>query len=83
MRNLVMDSEELELCRQELKEIEINLENIRKQYERNDDNVVEVFNTFDCHIERISNMSKWQKQFIDVEILKLVIKKRENKNGTR
>lgn len=71
-----MDSEQMETWRDELDQIEINLENIRKQYERNDDNVVEVFNIFDCHLERINNMSKWQKQFIDVEILKLVNKEK-------
>lgn len=64
MRILVMDAEELMLCKEELDQIEINLENIRKQYERNEDNVVEVFNTFDCHLERISNMSKWQNNLL-------------------
>ena len=59
----------------ELAEIEITLKRIKNQYEETE-NVVEVVDNFQCHLTRISNMSKWQKQFIDVEILKLVNKEK-------
>lgn len=62
----------MEIWKKELKEIESNLETIRKQYERTEETVVEVVDNFQCHKERINKLSTWQKQFFDIEILKMV-----------
>lgn len=63
-----MDSDQMETWREELQQIEINLENIRKQYQ---EPIYEEANTYQKHLERIRKLSPHQKVLIDPEILKL------------
>lgn len=65
-----MDSEELMLCKEELDQIEINLENIRKQYQEPTQTKIEKVK-FEKHLERIRKLSPHKKILIDPEILKL------------
>ena len=66
-----MDAEELMLCKEELRQIEINLEIIRKIYQEPPQSKIETTN-FEKHLNRIRNLSPYQKALIDPEILKLL-----------
>jgi len=67
-----MDSEELQMCRDELAEIYQNMENIRKEYnqpkETDTENDIEIYNK---HKTRLEKLSVFHKSLIDPKILKM------------
>lgn len=66
-----MDSEQMEMWRAELDQINKNLEVIKNQYEYTKEPIYEETNTYQKHLDRIRKLSPHQKALIDPEILKL------------
>lgn len=64
-----MDSEQIEIWRDELDQININLEAIKNQYEHKEEPIYEETSTYQKHLDRIRNLSSHQKILIDPEIL--------------
>lgn len=67
-----MDSEEMEMWKNELNEIYQNMERIKQEYNKpfqtNTENDIEIYNK---HKTRLEKMSMFHKSLIDPEILKI------------
>jgi len=67
-----MDSDLMQLCKEELTEIYQNIEQIKKQhnqpFQNNTENDIEIYNK---HKARLENLSVFQKCLFDPEILKM------------